>query len=80
MWVGGDGIMFLLMMIVFLMWATDNRASSHSHGWLEAARRATVAPSATSANADIDEDEDQLAAYNEYLARLNDAEAGHRPG
>jgi cytochrome c oxidase assembly factor CtaG len=79
MWVGGDGIMFLLMMVVFLMWATDSRASSRKRGWLEAARRATVAPAASSARADIDEDEDQLAAYNEYLARLNDAAASHRP-
>jgi len=71
MWVGGDGIMFLLMMVVFLLWATDTRTVSRTKGWLEAARRATVAPTANSPTADIDEDEDQLAAYNAYLNRLN---------
>jgi cytochrome c oxidase assembly factor CtaG len=71
MWVGGDGTMFLLMMVVFLMWATDTRTVSRTRGWLEAARRATVAPTATAPQADIDEDEDQLAAYNAYLNRLN---------
>jgi cytochrome c oxidase assembly factor CtaG len=80
MWAGGDGIMFVLMMVVFLMWSTDQKAASHRRGWLEEARRATVAPTAVSARADIDDSEEQLAAYNEYLARLNDAEAGRRPG
>jgi cytochrome c oxidase assembly factor CtaG len=79
MWVGGDGAMFLLIMVVFLLWATDNRASARSHGWLEAARRATVAPGSARPDADIDDDDAQLAAYNEYLGRLNDAEAGGRP-
>jgi cytochrome c oxidase assembly factor CtaG len=78
MWVGGDGVMFLLIMVVFLLWATDNRASARSHGWLEAARRATVAPGSARPDADIDDDDAQLAAYNEYLGRLNDAEAGGR--
>ena len=78
MWVGGDGLMFVLMMVVFLMWSTDTRAASHRTGWLEAARRATVAPGSASPHADIDEDDAQLAAYNDYLARLNDSEAGGR--
>ena len=76
MWIAGDALMFAMMMIVFLMWSTDSRAESRSRGWLEAARRATVAPGASSANADIDDDEEQLAAYNEYLSRLNHAHRG----
>lgn len=76
MWVAGDALMFAMMMIVFLMWSTDSRAESRSHGWLEAARRATVAPGATSPVADIDDDDDQLAAYNEYLSQLNQARPG----
>ncbi len=71
MWVAGDALMFAMMMIVFLLWATDNRAETRTRGWLEAARRATVAPTAPAATADIDEDDAQLAAYNEYLSRLN---------
>src|SRR5262249_47455162 len=76
MWVGGDAIMFALMMIVFAMWSTDSRASARAHGWLEAARRATVAPAAASPTADIDDDDDQLAAYNEYLTKLNRTQQG----
>jgi cytochrome c oxidase assembly factor CtaG len=78
MWVGGDAIMFALMMIVFVMWSTDSRASARTHGWLEAARRATVAPGAASPDADIDDDDEQLAAYNEYLSRLSQPEGGRQ--
>jgi putative copper resistance protein D len=76
MWVGGDALMFAIMMIVFLMWSTDSRAETRSFGWLEAARRATVAPSASSSQSDIDDDDAQLAAYNDYLSRLGSAEPG----
>jgi cytochrome c oxidase assembly factor CtaG len=78
MWVAGDAIMFGLMMFVFLQWATDSRASSRNLGWLEAARRATVAPdTAGDSGLDIDSDDERLAAYNAYLARLHDSEPGH---
>jgi putative copper resistance protein D len=72
MWVAGDAIMFVLMMIVFLMWSTDTKAASRKRGWLESVRRATVAPTSTSPTADIDEDDEQLVAYNAYLNRLNE--------
>jgi cytochrome c oxidase assembly factor CtaG len=93
MWVAGDGLMFALMMLVFLMWSTDDRAASHSRGWFEMARRenlatliassqtasqqaasgqasAAVTPALPEGRAGIDDDE-HLAAYNAYLARLN---------
>jgi cytochrome c oxidase assembly factor CtaG len=88
MWVGGDGLMFALMMLVFLMWSTDERASLSGHGWFERARqenlatlvashRAAASDGATSGSGNaassrggIDDDE-HLAAYNAYLARLN---------
>ncbi len=76
MWVAGDGLMFVALMIVFLLWSTDTRAETRTRGWLESVRRATVAPGAAAAGADIDEDDEQLAAYNEYLGRLNHAEPG----
>jgi cytochrome c oxidase assembly factor CtaG len=76
MWVGGDGLMFVMMMIVFLMWSTDTRTETRTRGWLESARRATVAPGATATDADIDDDDEQLAAYNEYLSRLHRAQPG----
>ncbi|HVB45571.1 MAG TPA: cytochrome c oxidase assembly protein [Streptosporangiaceae bacterium] len=78
MWVAGDAIMFALMMVVFLMWSTDTRTASHSHGWLEAARRATVTPDLQAAGTDIDNDDAQLAAYNAYLNRLNDVQPGRQ--
>jgi putative copper resistance protein D len=101
MWVAGDGIMFALMMVVYLMWSLDERAAASGHGWLEAARRTNLAnlvaahPARGAAAGDdnaagtaptawadgrggIDDDE-HLAAYNAFLARLNQAEPGHRP-
>jgi hypothetical protein len=63
-----------------------------SRGWLETARRVNLeqltashqavtasAPGArpTRPSSDIDEDEDQLAAYNAFLARIN--QGGHEP-
>jgi cytochrome c oxidase assembly factor CtaG len=95
MWIGGDAIMFGLMMLVFLMWSRDDRAAVSGHGFFERARQANLAtlvashqpaasgagvvepePTAmagrqvTDARGGIDDDE-HLAAYNAYLARLN---------
>jgi cytochrome c oxidase assembly factor CtaG len=93
MWVAGDAIMFALMMIVFLMWARDERAAINGRSFFERARRqnlATLLASVEQAAAQpapagggdigavpladrsggIDDDE-HLAAYNAYLARLN---------
>jgi hypothetical protein len=109
MWIGGDAIMFGLMMLVYLLWSTDERAASSGHGWLERARSTSFAhlvaahqpdqalgaaggqaaadPAAGSAGraaaatpdwnrpGGIDDDE-HLAAYNAFLARLNQAESG----
>ena len=85
MWVGGAGLMFALLLTVFFAWSRETRADG-GLGWLEAARRtnfATVVGSsqkasqgrdvpqqAASANESVDDDE-HLAAYNAYLARLN---------
>ena len=107
MWIGGDGLMFGLMMLVFLMWSMDSEAATGGHGWLEAARRASLgslvtahttpaaaagtepaadgraepAPTAPGAlwegRGGIDDDE-HLAAYNAFLARLNEAESGRK--
>ena len=102
MWVGGSGIMFVLIMGTFLAW-TRRSQRAEGRGWLEAARRAnlehltgadvSLAASAASpgtvprtgaatgsggpaapagkARSHIDEDDDQLAAYNAFLARIN---------
>jgi cytochrome c oxidase assembly factor CtaG len=95
MWIAGDGIMFAFMMVVFFAWSRDSRASATSGGWLESVRRANfagltgtdtgAAPQATASGAGrkhdeatIDDDE-HLAAYNEFLARINAAQS-HRTG
>ncbi len=121
MWVAGDAIMFGLMMLVFVMWSLDDRSATSGRGWLEAARRASLAnlvaahpaparpasahpalgaaaegPGAEAEGAGaaakaetgaasvswdqqggIDDDE-HLAAYNAFLARLNEAESGRK--
>jgi putative copper resistance protein D len=109
MWVGGDAIMFGLMMLVFLMWSRDERPAASGRGWLEAARRTSMAslvaahpapatprppgaedqaagdqaagtPAAGpdwSGPGGIDDDE-HLAAYNAFLARLNESGPGRR--
>jgi cytochrome c oxidase assembly factor CtaG len=86
MWIAGDCLMFALMMLVFWMWSTDERAASQGRGWFERARRDnlatlvgshTVAAGSTGAPAVLAEgrggidDDEHLAAYNAYLARLN---------
>jgi putative copper resistance protein D len=116
MWIAGDAIMFGLMMLVFLMWSMDERASTSGRGWFEAARRASLASlvashpapapapagpagapgtgpaaqgsegtAAPAAPAPVNwdrrggiDDDEHLAAYNAFLARLNDAESGHK--
>jgi cytochrome c oxidase assembly factor CtaG len=88
MWVGGAGLMFVLLMTVFFAWSRETRADG-GLGWLEVARRTNFAaqigahhepaaspgvpPPASPAREteSLDEDEEHLAAYNAYLARLN---------
>ncbi len=78
MWIAGDAIMFALMLLVLLTWSRERRASWGMSGWLEAARKSrfdeVVAPGgpavARAGRGGIDDDE-HLAAYNAYLARLH---------
>jgi len=81
MWIAGDAIMLAFIMLVVLVWSRDDRASLATSGWLEAVRKArfdeVVTPGGAAAarpgHGGIDDDE-HLAAYNAYLARL------HGPG
>jgi cytochrome c oxidase assembly factor CtaG len=85
MWIAGDGIMFGIMMIVFLMWARNERATVSGRSFFERARRENLAamvassqpvtataeaPPQAAGGRTIDDDA-HLAAYNKYLARLN---------
>ena len=86
MWIGGDAIMLALTMLMFLIWSRDS-LGDRNLGWLESVRRARLASlEATSrrdprGQGDVDDDDEQLAAYNAYLAKLSRAEAdSNRPG
>jgi cytochrome c oxidase assembly factor CtaG len=80
MWIGGAGIMFVLIMCTFFAWSRETRPSG-GMGWLESARRATLAEhignGGASAGAPVAvkdgsvDDDEHLEAYNAYLARLN---------
>jgi putative copper resistance protein D len=81
MWVGGDALMFLLVLCVFVVFLRDKRAHTTMGSWLEGARTnaldIAVAEAGMTApqrgrerrGQTIDDDE-HLAAYNAYLARL----------
>jgi cytochrome c oxidase assembly factor CtaG len=81
MWIGGAAIMFVLLLVTFFEWTRETRPSG-GMGWLEEARRTNLAtmvsegaaPAGTAEasreTANVDDD-DHLAAYNAYLARLN---------
>jgi cytochrome c oxidase assembly factor CtaG len=51
MWIGGDGIMFALMMLVFLTWSRDDRAAVNGRSWFEQARQENLATLVTSQHA-----------------------------
>lgn len=89
MWIAGDAIMFGLMMMVFLSWSREGQISRSTGGWLEAARRASFAgltgsgrerapagsvPAGQRRDERTIDDDEHLAAYNAFLARINAAE------
>jgi len=87
MWVGGAGIMFALMMTVFFAWSRERRGdgglgwleaarranfatvvNAHREASAGGGQPASGAPAGGTESVDDDE---HLAAYNAYLARLN---------
>jgi len=101
MWVGGAGLMFVLVMAVFFAWSREKQADG-GLGWLESARRsnfatlvsshqdanaagspgvpasarsasagATPVSAASVSDAESVDDDEHLAAYNAFLARIN---------
>jgi cytochrome c oxidase assembly factor CtaG len=87
MWVGGAGLMFAVMMTVFFAWSRETRADSGLGWLETARRAnfaarvtahkeagtSTDVPRAAAASRieSLDDDDEHLAAYNAYLARLN---------
>ncbi|WP_067586264.1 cytochrome c oxidase assembly protein [Nocardia terpenica] len=78
MWVGGDGLMMLLMIIVAGQWI---RSGDRSFGpWLDdVRRRATLGEFATDTT-DIDDEQAALDAYNARLADLHSRDRPHHDG
>ncbi|HVX45518.1 MAG TPA: cytochrome c oxidase assembly protein [Mycobacteriales bacterium] len=76
MWIGGDFIMVVAILMVFRAWVRSGervRPEKAGAGWMEAARSQTFRERAGEDIAgDLDEDEAQLAAYNKWLARMNE--------
>jgi cytochrome c oxidase assembly factor CtaG len=76
MWIGGDGFMVIVTLCVLFAWLRRGDERAGLGRWLEGARTAsldertgTLVP-LTSPRTTVDDD-DSLAAYNDYLARLN---------
>lgn len=76
MWVAGDGLMFMIIVLVISQWMADTERQNDTGKWLEAARRSALAGQGVDAvdpdeDRDIDDDEAALAAYNRMLSRLH---------
>ena len=86
MWIGGDGLMFVMMLVVAARWFTDRSPQAARAGaFLESARQAALAGTGHDTSGDtarqdrerlrtsgdVDEDDAALAAYNALLADLN---------
>jgi cytochrome c oxidase assembly factor CtaG len=77
MWVVGDGLMFAIVVLVVSQWMADTERQNDTGKWLEAARRSALASQGVDDvdpdnEADIDNDDATLAAYNRMLSRLNE--------
>jgi cytochrome c oxidase assembly factor CtaG len=84
MWIGGDGLMFVMLLVVGVMWFLDRSPEARRAGrFLESARQAALAGTGHDqpggeaererlrGSGDIDEDQEALDAYNALLARMN---------
>ncbi|WP_169747960.1 cytochrome c oxidase assembly protein [Pseudonocardia acaciae] len=76
MWFGGDLLMMLLMILVAVQWGRASGERQGLGGWLESARRRAVLGDTT--EADIDDDQRALDAYNATLAALHDRRTPRR--
>lgn len=73
MWILGTGIMALFMLAVGLVWLHGRAPAATAPGWTERARLAAMAERTGEAerdDRDLDSDDDALAAYNRWLARM----------
>lgn len=73
MWVGGDGLMMILMLITARAWTRAGQTDRGLGTWLDGIRRQATVGDAGTAGTDIDADDDAgaLEAYNAKLAALH---------
>ncbi len=88
MWIGGDGLMFVMTIVVALRWLSDRSPEAARAGrFFEAVRQSTLAGTGHGddsdadrarlmASRDVDDDDAALQAYNAMLARLNGPQHG----
>jgi cytochrome c oxidase assembly factor CtaG len=72
MWIGGTGIMALLMLVVGLVWLHGKPPAQTAPSWTERVRQSVHAERTGSAAADLDDDDAALDAYNRWLARMHE--------
>ncbi|HEX3823845.1 MAG TPA: cytochrome c oxidase assembly protein [Mycobacteriales bacterium] len=90
MWVGGDALMFVLMLCVVVVFLRDKRAHGTMGDWLEGARSHALqdavahagvsAPVQPGRRGQTVDDDEHLAAYNAYLARLGGSTPAAKTG
>lgn len=84
MWIGGDTIMIVLIVLALCRWLFGNARSRGGLRWIEQVRRATLdqrlatAGRSAAGRGDPDDDDERLAAYNSWLAELAQQDAHHR--
>jgi len=75
MWIGGTGLMAVMMIVVGLAWLHGRSPAPEAPGWADRARAETFG-ARTGSRADADSD-DALAAYNDWLAKLAESDRRH---
>jgi putative copper resistance protein D len=85
MWVGGDGFMVMIVMLVLFAWLRRGDERGGLGRWLEGVRRSTfderiseTGHASVSGGSTVDDDA-ALAAYNAHLARLHEPVATTPP-
>jgi putative copper resistance protein D len=80
MWIGGTGVMALIMLVVGLIWLHGRSPVPAAPGWGERARSATMAErTGEPERPDLDDDA-ALDAYNRWLAKMAERDGSQSPG
>jgi putative copper resistance protein D len=81
MWIGGTGIMALIMLGVGLIWLHGRAPEPAQPGWGERARSAAMAErTGEPERSDLDDDDAALEAYNRWLAKMAERDRSQSAG